>query len=94
MIVAETSVDYKYLYKYFNNIFKTDNFNIFLREKKVQVVSKSLYKYKNNKYQYTNKYETYELKFYINNSRQTIQRQILQSICKKLVYFIHKFLSK
>lgn len=49
MIVAETSVDYKNLYGYFNKIFKTNNFNVFLREKKGQVISKSLYKYKNYK---------------------------------------------
>lgn len=49
LIVAETSVDYKNLYGYFNKIFKTNNFNVFLREKKGQVISKSLYKYKNYK---------------------------------------------
>ena len=49
LIVAETSVDYKTLYKYFDKIIKLGKFDIFLREKKGQRVSVSLYNYKNYK---------------------------------------------
>ena len=49
LIVAETSVDYKCLYKYFDKIIKLGKFDIFLREKKGQRVSVSLYNYKNYK---------------------------------------------
>jgi hypothetical protein len=45
LIIAETGVNYKQLYKFYDKILENKNYEIYLREKKGQVVSKSLLEY-------------------------------------------------
>ena len=45
LIIAETGVDYKPLYKFYDKILENSNYEIYLREKKGQTVSKSLLEY-------------------------------------------------